>query len=153
MTQENPDYRLSIPLEPNKPIDGKPGKLLDLKLPEEMGMLIEKWIKGDVPVPTTIDELKKQLRSKSDPDDPDQIAHVSEALTSFRFIQPCYYGEYIIVLPHLREWNASKAEVESGAPYDIYEFYERKVCPPAGRITDLEFFYSRVGDYTIAACM
>ena len=153
MTEEHHDYRLPIPQDPEKPIPGKPGKLIDLKDPEEMGKLIERWIKGITPVPENIDELKKQLKSKVDPNDPSQIAYVSPYLTSFKFIQPCYYGEYIILLPHLREWNASRAEIDENKEYEIYEFYERKVCPPDGRITNEEFFYSRVGDYTIAACM
>jgi len=145
----DPGTTVLNPPPPKTPTPEKAGKLISIQpgQHENMGKIIRDWVRGDKPIPTTLAELRCQLEVEPG----HVVAKVSDALISFRFVQPLIYGEYIIPLPHIDELETAILEVESTSNYDLPPFYAEHIS--GGGLTPEELLWSRVGDYTIASCM
>lgn len=109
-----------------------------------MGRQVLKWAESEDARPKTIDEIKEQLADIADV--PDRIKHIE-------FVQSTL-ERLVIRLPPIEMALEGLARVENLGPADDYReprFYKDKIL--GGDVGNLEFFFSRVGDYTIAQCM
>jgi len=133
----------------HEPIPERSGRLIHVQpgRHEEMGKIIRDWVRGVKPIPTNVAELKYQLEVEAG----HVIAKVSDALKSFRFEQPLYYGDYVIPLPHIDELEAAIAEIGKGEKYDLPECYEIHIN--GEKLSDEALLWNRIGDYTLSNCM
>lgn len=109
-----------------------------------MGRQVLKWAESEAARPKTIKDLKKQL---------DGIADVPDRIKHIEFVQSTL-ERLVIRLPPIEMALEGLARVENLGPTDDYReprFYKDKIL--SGDVGNLEFFFSRVGDYTIAQCM
>ena len=108
-----------------------------------MGRKVLEWAKSADSRPTTVAEFKAQL---------DEIATVPDRIEEVEFVQSSLKKLYIRLPPlEMAEEGRRRAEeLDSAGAYDEPRFYRDRIL--AGDVGNLEYFFSRVGDYTIAQC-
>jgi hypothetical protein len=117
------------------------------------GRIIAHWAEDKSRAPTTIADLKAALEPN--------IALVPPRYTTMQVVQ-AGPEEYVLRLPPKAMIANTIQELSgpTGAPYAVPPFYFLKLRCPDGSapgvsndlINDLDFFYSRVADYTISVC-
>ena len=124
--------------------DSKPITRVEIADYAAMGRKVLEWAKSSDSRPGTVAEFKAQL---------DEIATVPDRIEEIEFVQSTLKKLYIRLPPvDMAEEGRRRAE-NLGATDDYREprFYKDRIL--AGDVGNLEFFFSRVGDYTIAQCM
>ena len=108
-----------------------------------MGRKVLEWAKTPASRPTTVAELKAQL---------DEIATVPDRITEIEFVQSSLSKLYLRLPPvEMAEEGRRRAEeLGDAGGYNEPPFYRDRIL--AGDVGNLEYFFSRVGDYTIAQC-
>lgn len=114
---------------------------------ELMGRKVLEWTQDPSTRPTCVDDLKTQLRN---------IALVPERITSIEFVQSSL-DHLVLRLPPAEmakegEDRAKSLDRENSQDYEEPLFYRDRVNLDVPRMSNLEFLYSRIGDYTIAQC-
>ena len=108
-----------------------------------MGRKVLEWASSEDARPETVAELKTQLAEIADV--PDRIKHVE-------FVQSTL-ERLVIRLPPVemaQEGLERAANLGQDGNYQEPAFYRDRIL--GGDIGNLEYFFSRVGDYTIAQC-
>lgn len=108
-----------------------------------MGRKVLEWAASDKDRPATVDEFKTQLENIATV--PDRIKHVE-------FVQSTL-DRLVLRLPPLemaQEGLERVGKLEPNADYQEPRFYKDRIL--GGEIGNLEYFFSRIGDYTIAQC-
>ena len=108
-----------------------------------MGRKVLEWAESEAARPKTIAELKAQLAD---------IATIPDRLTSIAFVQSTL-DSLVIRLPPVemaREGLERARQLDRDSDYQEPAFYKDRIL--GGDIGNLEYFFSRVGDYTIAQC-
>ncbi len=123
--------------------DSKPIPRVEISDYAAMGRKVLEWAKSESARPTTIEELKTQLA---------EFATVPDRLKHIEFVQSTL-DKLVIRLPPIEmaeEGRERAARLDSDGSYNEPRFYKDRIV--AGDIGNLEYFFSRVGDYTIAQC-
>ncbi len=101
------------------------------------------WAESEKSRPTSVDELREQL---------EEIATVPDRIEHIKFVQSTL-EKLVIRLPPLKmakEGLDRAAQIGPGGDYQEPRFYKDRIL--GGDVGNLEYFFSRVGDYTIAQC-
>ena len=121
---------------------------------KELGVIIYDWIMHNEPWPVgpDIDNLKNRLIGA----DGTPLLLYPSRLTNFEIVQSTL-DKFIIRLPAPEVAKAGKDRVCVTPPPDPSEygepfFYKRWVNRPNPDINACDFFFSRVGDYTMNMC-
>ena len=123
--------------------DSKPITRVEIADYAAMGRKVFEWAKSEESRPKTVEDLKAQL---------DEIATVPDRIKEIEFVQSTLEKLYLRLPPvDMAEEGRRRAEgLESGGAYDEPRFYRDRIL--GGDVGNLEYFFSRVGDYTIAQC-
>lgn len=108
-----------------------------------MGRKVLEWAASAKDRPKTADELKAQLENIATV--PDRIKHVE-------FVQSTL-EKLVLRLPPLemaQEGLERVGKLGLNGDYQEPRFYKDRIL--GGEIGNLEYFFSRIGDYTIAQC-
>ena len=108
-----------------------------------MGRKVLEWAESAQARPTTVDQFKTQLHN---------IASVPDRIEHIEFVQSTL-ERLVIRLPPIemaQEGLARAGQLGSGGDYEEPRFYKDRIL--GGDVGNLEYFFSRVGDYTIAQC-
>lgn len=110
-----------------------------------MGRKVLEWAEASPEDrPRTVDQLKIELEN---------IATVPDRIKELEFVQSTL-EKLVLRLPPLemaQEGLERVGNLEPNGDYREPRFYKDKIL--SGEVGNLEFFFSRVGDYTIAQCM
>lgn len=108
-----------------------------------MGRKVVEWAGEEKKRPRNVDQLKTQLKDIATV--PDRIKHVE-------FVQSTL-EKLVLRLPPpemAKEGLERVGNLEPGSDYLEPRFYKDRLL--GGEIGNLEYFFSRIGDYTIAQC-
>lgn len=108
------------------------------------GRKVVEWATDPATRPKDLAAFKQQISD---------FATVPERITDFEIVQSTLEKLYIR-LPPAEMAKEGLARVQGLGPDDAYKeprFYKDKIV--SDDVGNLEFFFSRVGDYTIAQCM
>ena len=124
--------------------DTKPITRVEIADYAAMGRKVLEWAKTPESRPKTVAELKAQL---------DKIATVPDRIEEIDFVQSTLSKLYLRLPPvEMAEEGQRRAEeLDPQHAYGEPRFYRDRIL--GGDVGNLEFFFSRVGDYTIAQCM
>ena len=108
-----------------------------------MGRKVVEWATTPASRPANVAELKTQLKD---------IATVPDRIKDIEFVQSSLSKLYLRLPPvEMAEEGRRRAEgLGDGGRYGEPHFYRDRIL--AGDVGNLEYFFSRVGDYTIAQC-
>ena len=114
---------------------------------ELMGRKILEWTMDPSTRPTCVDDLRTQLRN---------IALIPDRIKSVEFVQSSL-DHLVLRLPPAEmakegEDRAKSLDRENSQDYEEPLFYRDRINLDVPRMSNLEFLYSRIGDYTIAQC-
>lgn len=107
------------------------------------GRKVVEWATDPGSQPTSLEDFKKQLAG---------IAKLPERVKDFKFVQSTL-DTLVIRLPPAKmaqEGLDRAAGLGTTGDYDEPRFYKDRIL--GGDVGNLEYFFSRVGDYTIAQC-
>ena len=123
--------------------DTKPISRVEIADYAAMGRKVLEWAASDASRPTNVAQLKEQLAD---------IATVPDRIKDIEFVQSTREKLYIRLPPlDMAEEGRRRAETLGAAgAYDEPRFYRDRIL--GGDVGSLEYFFSRVGDYTIAQC-
>jgi len=108
-----------------------------------MGRKVLEWAESEKSRPKDISAFKKQLLD---------IATVPDRIKHIEFVQSTL-ERLVIRLPPVdmaKEGLERAEKLGSDGNYDEPRFYKDRIL--GGDVGNLEYFFSRVGDYTIAQC-
>lgn len=108
-----------------------------------MGRKVLDWAASDKERPTTVDDLKTQLEN---------IATVPDRIKKVEFVQSTL-EKLVLRLPPpemAQEGLERVGKLDPNGDYLEPRFYKDRIL--GGDIGNLEYFFSRIGDYTIAQC-
>lgn len=108
---------------------------------EAMGRKVAEWTLNPCSRPGSVDELKEQLAD---------IATVPDRIQELEFVSGTL-SKLIIRLPPAEMLKESIDNISEDVTYPMPTYYADKINSPSS-ISNEEFLYSRVGDYTIAQC-
>ncbi len=94
--------------------------------------------------PKDANDLRKQVMD---------MAMIPERINEIQVIQPDMH-QYILRLPPkaLLEESIAINTADPGGAYTVANFYYDRVHPQGPGISNIDYLYSRVGDYTFAGC-
>lgn len=123
--------------------DTKPITRVEIADYAAMGRKVLEWAASETSRPTTVAQLKEQLAD---------IATVPDRIKDIEFVQSTLEKLYIRLPPlDMAEEGRRRAEnLGAAGGYDEPRFYRDRIL--GGDVGNLEYFFSRVGDYTIAQC-
>lgn len=115
---------------------------------EAFGELVKKWVRGEVPHPTEISELKDQAADHgvgiTIPDNYKHLEVIHRDLTTFR-----------LVLPDPSLVKATEAAIGAGGEYPLPPFYDALYGIRPRRMDQKEMMSlhaRRIADYTLGQC-
>ena len=123
--------------------DDKPIPRVEIADYAAMGRKVVEWATKPDSRPADVAALKAQLAD---------IATVPDRIEELEFVQGTLKKLYIRLPPaEMAEEGRRRAEnLGSAGAYDEPRFYRDRIL--GGDVGNLEYFFSRVGDYTIAQC-
>lgn len=106
------------------------------------GKKIAEWAKFESSRPASLEELKTQLAD---------IAHIPDRIESFALV-PGTLEHLVFKLPPKEMIEESERVIPGLANYPVPAYYYEKFMNPYG-ISNEDFLYSRIADYTVGQCM
>lgn len=106
------------------------------------GKLIADWATGDKPQPKDIDDMRKQCKD---------VAHIPDRLKNLELVQSTL-DTLVIKIPPKEMVEESKRIIPSLASYPTPAYYYQKFINGSS-MSNEEFLYARIADYTIGQCM
>ena len=123
--------------------DTKPISRVEIADYAAMGRKVLEWAASENSRPTSAAQFREQLA---------KIADVPDRIKDVEFVQSTLEKLYIRLPPvEMAEEGRRRAEnLGAVGHYDEPRFYRDRIL--SGDVGNLEYFFSRVGDYTIAQC-
>ena len=118
---------------------------VEIKDYKKFGRKIVEWSLHPATKPKDLAEFKHQTAG---------YVEVPDRITTLEFYDNNDLSELVIKLPNQAMVEESlKRFHDPHADYPVPLFYCEKVCEDPATITNLDFLYSRIADYTISQCM
>lgn len=109
------------------------------------GRKIVEWALSTTPRPNTADEFRTALAD---------IAIIPDRITSVQFSQSPDPSILIVRLPNKTLLRESLARVQhAGGDYPVPLFYFDKICGGGNPLSNEDFLFARISDYSVAECM
>lgn len=112
---------------------------------QALGRLVETWANDPTRIPSEQDGLRKAIETTTGP--------LPERITTIKVVHEGA-DTLVVKVPPAEVFNQGKAEVQAlgSAGYPLRSEYADEVLQKDTRLSPLDFFYFRVGEYTINQC-
>ena len=123
----------------------KPISRIDILDHKKLGKKICEWSLKPSTRPTSIEAMKKELKG---------IAKFPARIKGVSWVESDL-ATFVVRVPNeamVKESIEYMKKHNTGPyPFDMY-YYAEKICEPDSSVTNLDFLYTRIADYTIAQC-
>ena len=106
------------------------------------GKLISDWATGAVPQPKDIDDMRNQCKD---------VAHIPDRIKNLELVQSTL-DTLVIKIPPKEMVEESQRIIPGLASYPTPAYYYQKFINGSS-MSNEEFLYARIADYTIGQCM